>query len=184
MSYLGKIINRNQFHLLINELGLRNGVEIGVQVGGFSKYLLENTFLFMCLVDPWIWIDGYDDVSNAQNDVQDIRLQMTRSNLFGYEDRYRIFRRFSVDAVKEFADSSIDFIYIDANHDYKHCTEDLNLWFPKVKNGGLIAGHDFLDSGFNFGVRSAVLDFLKDKPYKLYNTLEDWPSFYFIKSEM
>jgi hypothetical protein len=179
-----EIKHRNQFHLLINELGLRTGVELGVMTGGFSKYLLQNTYLSMYLIDPWVFIKDYDDTSNAENDVQELRLQMTKDALVNYKSRYEIIREFSSDAVKLFGDKFFDFIYIDANHDYKHCTEDLNLWFPKIKDGGLMAGHDFLDSGFNFGVRSAVLDFLEDKPYELYNTLEDWPSFYFIKSEV
>jgi hypothetical protein len=182
--WTGKITNRNQFHLLINELGLNIGAEIGVMTGGFSLYLLQNTKLCMYLIDPWVWISDYDDTSNASNDTQTLRLQMTKDALVNYKSRYEIIREFSYNAVKLFSDNSIDFIYIDANHDYKHCSEDLNLWFPKVKDGGLIAGHDFLDSGLNFGVRSAVLDFLKDKPYKLYNTQEEWPSWYFFKSEL
>jgi hypothetical protein len=181
MSYLGKLNNRNEFPLLINEMELKVGAEIGVQTGGFSYHILNNTNLFMYLVDPWVWISGYDDVSNVENKIQEQRLQITRDTLSSFVNRYKILRMFSINAVQEFQDNFLDFIYIDANHDYKHVLEDLNAWYPKIRPGGLISGHDYLDSGLNFGVRSAVLDFTRDKQLVVYNTWEDWPSWYIIK---
>lgn len=56
------------------------------------------------------------------------------------------------EAVGLFRDESLDLVYIDANHAYEHALEDIRDWLPKVKPGGIIAGHDYaLD-----GVRKAV----------------------------
>ena len=48
----------------------------------------------------------------------------------------------SEEGVKNITDESIDFLFIDGNHLYKNIKEDIELWFPKIKNGGIICGHD------------------------------------------
>lgn len=53
-----------------------------------------------------------------------------------------------------FVRDDLDFVYVDAAHDYEHCLADIKAWLPKVKKGGVIAGHDF-DPVFP-GVKKAV----------------------------
>jgi len=53
-------------------------------------------------------------------------------------------RKFSVDAAKEIPDGSLDFLYLDANHTLQYVIADLAAWVPKVRKGGIIAGHDFV----------------------------------------
>lgn len=75
-----------------------------------------------------------------------------------------------------FPDGFFDFVYIDAGHNYNSVFKDLRAWWPKLKNGGLFAGHDFFDGShaehvlnadiqkvktFTYGVRSAVTEFAK-----------------------
>ena len=52
---------------------------------------------------------------------------------------------FAFRAVTRFEDNSIDFVYVDARHDYKGVLEDLRLYWPKVRQGGILAGHDYLN---------------------------------------
>jgi hypothetical protein len=66
----------------------------------------------------------------------------------------------------ELAIGSFDFIYIDANHSYEEVREDLRLWFPKVKLGGIIGGHDYGFSAFP-GVKQAVDEFCAKHRVKL-----------------
>jgi hypothetical protein len=57
----------------------------------------------------------------------------------------------------------LDFCFIDENHSYKSVREDVLMWLPKIKKGGILAGHDY----FHAEVRRAVHDALKDTPAKV-----------------
>jgi tRNA(Arg) A34 adenosine deaminase TadA len=103
--------------------------------------------------------------------------------------------------VNLFAEESLDFIYIDANHKYEFVLQDLKLWFPKLRKGGIFAGHDFLKMNWNddnnssknrsiyngntyigeFGVNPAVEEFCNLLGYKNSVTDEWWGSWYFTK---
>lgn len=67
----------------------------------------------------------------------------------------------SVEASKQYLDNSLDFVFIDAGHDYKSVMEDLVHWYPKVKKGGIISGHDYFHEWPE--VVKAVNDFFKNK---------------------
>ena len=56
---------------------------------------------------------------------------------------YEIIRKFSMDAVKDFADNSLDFVFIDGNHSFQYVVNDIAEWSKKVKVGGIISGHDY-----------------------------------------
>lgn len=53
-------------------------------------------------------------------------------------------RGLSTEIADLFQSNTLDYVYIDGNHDYDHVTHDLNVWWPKLKQGGLLAGHDYL----------------------------------------
>jgi len=65
-----------------------------------------------------------------------------------------LIRKSSSDAAKEFEQESVDLVFIDANHSYESVKNDIDLWLPKVKRGGVLSGHDY-SIGF-FGVIQAV----------------------------
>lgn len=75
--------------------------------------------------------------------------------MFRYGNIYKL-KSDSVSAAKGFKDGQFDFIYIDASHAYEDVKRDILAWKPKVKNGGFIAGHDWI---FN-SVASAVKETL------------------------
>lgn len=84
----------------------------------------------------------------------------------------------SVDAAKLYADQSIDVVWIDASHNYQDVLDDMNAWYPKVKIGGMLAGHDFLMShpASREGVVKAVLEFFSDKPLEVMPSGRTWKS--------
>jgi hypothetical protein len=188
-NLLGKITERNNLHLLINEFSLKTGVEVGVQKAEYSKYLLDNTDMFLYLVDTWKQLPNYIDPANISDSEQDICMQIAIKNLSDYDTRYKIIRKLSVDAAKDFQDSSLDFIYLDAQHTWNACTADLNAWYHKLKVGGIMSGHDFLNAygdiphEMMFEVETAVREFIANKSIDLFITYESWPTWYWRKTE-
>jgi hypothetical protein len=57
-----------------------------------------------------------------------------------------------------FPDGGLDFVFIDACHDYEYIYHDIKAWFPKIKKGGYIGGHDYDNAGVP-GVRKSVDEF-------------------------
>lgn len=72
-----------------------------------------------------------------------------------------IIRKPSTEAAKDYADNSLDFVFIDADHEYESVVEDINAWHPKVKIGGVLAGHDYHLN--HPGVIRAVNELLKTR---------------------
>lgn len=70
----------------------------------------------------------------------------------------------SVEQSEKIQDNSLDMVYIDAAHDYDSVIADLNAWYPKVKSGGFISGHDYHDV---FDVKKAIGDFNKNYNLKI-----------------
>jgi len=119
------------------------GAEIGVFKGQFSKEILSRWEGTLYMVDVWRPLGNeYDDASNHSAHINSFA--ETMNSIDGFEDRAIMIRTQSKKASEIFADESLDFVYIDANHAYDFVVEDLNLWFPKLKKGGIFSGHDYL----------------------------------------
>jgi len=78
----------------------------------------------------------------------------------------------SLEAAAQFVDESIDFVYIDANHRYEDVCDDIKAWLPKVKDGGLIGGHDYAEP--SCGVQEAVIDTFGPQPNHLSIGRNSW----------
>lgn len=140
-------------HTLFKEL-LKNQkgryVEVGTCFGGFADFLLANTPVeHLICVDPYRrWPDAtYADSLNGYTDEEnDAKYLQVYCRLVGrYYPRVEMMRTPSALSAKAFSDNSLSFIYIDANHDYKHALEDIIAWLPKLAPGGIIAGDDVED---------------------------------------
>jgi hypothetical protein len=137
------------------------GAEVGVLRGSTSRSLLQfcpNLTLHM--VDAWGSV-AYQDTSDKAGKIKDwgpiyrdavkVREQ--------YADRAHIHAMTSELASRQFKDRSLDFVFIDAQHDYKSVSRDISYWLPKVKPGGFISGHDYHPNWP--GVQKAVRDRFK-----------------------
>jgi len=78
-------------------------------------------------------------------------------NIEPVKDVIKSHRMPSLDAVNLFEDESIDFIFLDGDHSYEYVKQELHAWYPKVKPGGVIAGHDYIE--LTCGVKQAVDEF-------------------------
>lgn len=162
---------------LVKSLKLKgNGIEIGVQQGKFSKRILENSDLHLYLVDAWRNQSDYNDSANVCDVAHLAKMITTIASLQEYEGRFTVIREFSSRAAKMFANNFFDFIYIDANHSYQEVKNDIKNWFPKLKCGGTIAGHDYVKDDSVFQVKKAVDEFFGKNIVK--TTSERFPSWY------
>jgi hypothetical protein len=121
-------------------------VEVGTWEGGFSHALLSQTACAkLYCVDPYKhfinneYPDGMNDLSQKQFDD---KYAATQQYLQPFGTRVEFIRAESVLAAAQFEDNSLDFVYIDGNHDYKYVLNDIRTWYPKVKPGGVLCGDD------------------------------------------
>lgn len=129
---------------LFAELNFNLGVEVGVDRGDYSEVLCKaNPNLHLYSVDPWSageYEPGLSGVNEEQPYFENC-YQETVQRLAPYN--CTIVRKTSMEALKDFEDNSLDFVYIDANHDFLNFTMDLHHWLKKVKVGGIMSGHDY-----------------------------------------
>lgn len=140
--------------LLLKELGFKIGVEIGTYRGEYAEILFKtipNLKLFC--IDIWKSYKGYKDF--GENDLDDAYVD-ANNRLASY--RCVIMKDWSMNAVQKFKDEELDFVFIDGNHDFKNCTDDIAEWSKKVRKGGIVAGHDLFDGdhGLSYGVKYVV----------------------------
>lgn len=102
------------------------GAEIGVQYGVNAERIGKDYHGRLLCVDLW----GDEEImTEAVERLQDPRFTMIREG--------------SLSAVHLIGDAFLDFVYIDANHHYDEVLADIRAWYPKVRSGGIIAGHDY-----------------------------------------
>jgi hypothetical protein len=137
------------------------GAEIGVEQGVFSEIICQNKKVTkLYAIDAWRVYKGYRD--HTRQSKLDRFYEAAKKRLRPYN--CEIVRKFSTEAVADFVAGALDFVYIDANHDYDHVYQDLELWSKKIKKGGLIAGHDYTrrkGQDRYYAVVPAVNDFAK-----------------------
>ena len=97
----------------------------------------------------------------------------------------RTVRQTGAISVDSFAEESLDFVYLDANHKCERALEMMMEWYPKIMPGGVLAGHDYLDGHTPhgvFGVKTAVSLFEQKTGLRAAVTAEqDWASWYMFK---
>lgn len=128
----------------LEESGFLTGIEIGVQTGYFSRYLLSQwpSCRRLYLIDVWKPQENYHDLANVNQSQQDAVFLETVHNLQPYANKTIFLRMFSNEAVHHILEQ-VDFIYVDARHDYCGCKEDIELYWPLIRSGGMMAGHDY-----------------------------------------
>jgi len=170
-------VGRNCLSKWCHELGFKVGVEVGVAEGEYSEIISKaNPQLKMYGIDPYKPYEGSTDY--ILEDEFDKRYQQARKRLKHFRN-YTLIKEFSIEALKKFKDESLDFVYIDANHSEPYVTQDIKGWSKKVKRGGIIAGHDYVEAG-GLRVKTGTGTLcgqhykyrLYDEPYRKWNVKE------------
>lgn len=137
------------------------GLELGVWYGINMGHLLEEcpNIKLLIGIDPYL---PYQDWNRyIDEDMMMHAYNSARSIVERFPDRSDIIRTTSKNASEQFK-GKLDFIFIDGDHSYERCYEDLNLWYDHVRPGGLFSGHDFSLPGVN----KALLQFRTERNIK------------------
>lgn len=169
---MSKYTTRQDFGYLFNEhRRTRLGVEVGVQNGYNSKQITAHWDGILICVDLWLDLSVYETAKETLKECHAILL-----------------RGDSLTIAAQFADESLDFVYIDAGHSYQEVKADYEAWYPKVRNGGVISGHDYAPES-NKNDCDGVRQFIEQLGIPFYLTTDDfwegmeYQSWWFIKGE-
>lgn len=157
-----------------------NIVEIGCYLGRSTFYLIENLkkrdiSFNLDVVDVFQNIFSTDNKSNYKESYLEDFCKNLGSNL-----KYIniINKNYSTKASEYYKNNTLDFIYIDASHREEDVINDIKLWYPKLKEGGIMGGDDWQKPG----VRSAVIkSFLLNTTEECHPYQQKW-SIYKYKS--
>lgn len=154
---------------IINIMGYEIVVELGTHWGSATASLVDNcpsiekiytidSYLpYKDTVPPYIEVNDYDC---------DFLKQVAKRN-FSYlpehlQEKINVIYGDTMELSSNFDDDSIDFIWFDAHLTKEQLNKELELWYPKLKYGGLAGVHDCGNNGS--GMNKVVYNFLEDKP--------------------
>ncbi len=146
------------------------GIEVGVNRGINSWYMLNECPNISSLIG----VDHYQSYIDWDRPItkleQELNYRVLLKNIPLMGDRFNLIREDSQTAASLLDDDAYDFVFIDGGHSMKQVLADLDSWYPKVRTGGIIAGHDSNLFSVNFAVSSWYkskgwdLSFLKQAP--------------------
>jgi len=134
--------------------------EVGVQSGDTTCRLLSSvpSIELYYAIDPWFFYDGFEksifEIHDGYRPLIEVNQQgmdknynefIKRISTFKNEirNKIKIIKEMSVDARNHIEDGELDLCFIDANHSYEFVRSDIDCWLPKIKKGGILAGHDY-----------------------------------------
>ena len=137
---------------ILEKLKFKRGIEVGVQKGILAKKSLIHwkSCEEYKLVDLWGKEVGYQEPGGHSQALKDSWLNNAKSRLKSWTKRgiTEFFIMRSTDAAKKMKDSYFDYIYLDARHDFCAVKEDIEHYYPKLRPGGILGGHDYIDAQY------------------------------------
>jgi hypothetical protein len=150
------------------------GCEVGVYRGEMSAVMLaRNPCLHLVMVDSWegeglAYHTQNDSKARLSSDQMEKHYRATLAAVAFAMERADVRRMRSLEAAVSFPERFFDFVFIDADHSYEGCREDISAWKGKVKPGGWLCGHDYrVKPGRDIGVVRAVNDFCRSNGLEL-----------------
>ena len=127
---LSRLPTREHIAKICDHLKFKIGVELGVKTGDFAFNNLESWKACdkYYLIDIWGHQPNYADSANLNNIGQEWAYEVAKKKLAQFGEKPQFIRNLTSVASSFFANASIDFIYIDARHDYCGCKSDIEMW--------------------------------------------------------
>jgi cephalosporin hydroxylase len=136
-------------------------VEVGAFYGKSAAYMAveianSGKKIQFDVVDTWRGSPEHQEGAwdHRGDMVNDTAYNTFKENMKPAEGYYRPIKSPSLIAANMYSDNSLDFVFIDAAHEYESVKADIEAWYPKVKVGGFIGGHDYVPG--QYGVYQAV----------------------------
>lgn len=159
---------------VVTDHRIRTMAEIGVFRGYLCKAILRTAGGYLDQywgIDQWVPLTDGDVgwMSRIDQESWD-RKYHNACKMMTYFPTLRLVRRPSVEAAKLFPDGYFDLVYLDASHFYDEVSKDIAAWMPKVRPGGLLGGHDYINKKSNMQAKSAVDDAFPSGVFELPDT--------------
>ena len=121
--------------------------------GDFAQAILNNfgTVTKYYMIDPWAHLPDWNKPFNVNDQTfEEVYAEALGKTDFAASRRIVLRGRTSA-VIDEIPDQSLDFAYIDGDHTLRGITLDLIQVLPKIKDGGLIGGDDFVNKPWQHG---------------------------------
>jgi len=184
-------MNRTEFlRHSAKTLGTVNvAVEVGVWRGDFSNEMISvlkpQRFYG---VDPYRLHDDYGDCPDPVEYANQQNLDALYERVQGRYNRWtgaQLLRTTGVEAAQQFEDHSLDLVYIDGDHSYEFVSNDIRAWWPKIRPGGILSGHDYTPGNPQkdhvYGVIQAVDEHCDRYSVQLHTTDEQYATWWCVK---
>lgn len=121
-------------------------VELGVWKGELSRmfYAVVDRLI---LIDPWtVYHNTLPEYTCTMGEPVKTQSELDQmySDVLAAMPKAEVGRMTSLMAAERIPDASVDFVYLDSVHTYKHCKQEIIAWLPKIRPGGMIAGDDYI----------------------------------------
>ena len=147
---------------------LNNGghfVEVGSWKGRSASFMAVEIYNSKCkdiikfdCVDTWKGSIEHQDMDIIK---EDSLYKTFLENIQPVIDIINPIRKTSLEASQMYEDNTLDFVFLDASHEYNDVIDDIKTWLPKIKNNGILAGHDYGRDDVN----KAVNDYFKNQKF-------------------
>lgn len=132
---------------LVKDNDYETFLELGSKEGRTTSHILEKCELVSVIaIDPLAIQPSQADKAGGETyegwDFAAIEAEFWERT-DPWKDRLTFHRKFGDDVGRNLDDASQDLIFIDAAHDYDSVVHDIQTWLPKVRSGGILAGHDY-----------------------------------------
>jgi hypothetical protein len=150
---------------LIKGNRLFQGAELGTYKGGTTFFLLDNhSKLILHTVDIFERQPGHKDYDTDRH-VFTFTYPWILEKAKNYGNRLTVHKGWTHEIADKIPDASLDFVFIDADHEYESVKKDIIAWRPKIRKGGLLMGHDIHLEGVKKAVQECCGEHAADYDY-------------------
>lgn len=133
--------------------------EVGVAEGRLSKELLDLGMEKLYLIDIWEKVPFIKGCASFDQSWHEGNYKSVLEKIAHRKDDVIILKGFSYKMAEQIPDDSLGMVYIDGDHTYEGARADIDSFWPKLVEGGLMFFHDAVNP--TYGIRDAMHDFTK-----------------------